>query len=51
MAKIGEQIIHKAFQILEANPEGLGYSELARQIGASDPSFNINPICSTPIAT
>jgi len=44
MAKIGERIIQKAFEILEANPEGLRYSELARQIAASDKSFKTNTI-------
>jgi hypothetical protein len=44
MAKIGERIIHKAFEILKANPEGLRYSELVRQVSASDSSFKTNTI-------
>lgn len=44
MAKIGQRIIDKAFEILEANPEGVRYSDLARQIAASDTSFNTNYI-------
>jgi hypothetical protein len=44
MAKIGERIISRAFQILEANPEGVYFSDLMRQIAASDPSFNPNYI-------
>jgi hypothetical protein len=44
MAKIGERIVEKALDVLEANPEGVRYSELVRQIGASDGSFNINTI-------
>jgi hypothetical protein len=44
MAKIGKRIIDKAFEVLEANPEGVRYSELVRQIAASDHSFNTNTI-------
>jgi len=44
MAKIGERIVNKAFEILDANPEGVRYSELVRQIAASDTSFNTNTI-------
>ncbi len=44
MAKIGERIINKAFEILEANPEGVRYSDLVRRIAASDGSFNSNYI-------
>ena len=44
MAKIGERIIQAAFKILDANPEGLRYSELVRQIVASDGSYNQNTI-------
>jgi len=44
MAKIGERIVQKAFELLEANPEGLRYSALVRQIAASDKSFNTNTI-------
>jgi len=44
MAKIGERIITKAFEILDANPEGLRYSELVRRIAAEDASFNTNTI-------
>jgi len=44
MAKIGERIIARAFEILEAKPEGLRFAEFARQIAASDASFNIRTI-------
>jgi len=44
VAKIGERIIDKAFEVLEADPEGVRYSELVRQIAASDPSFKVNTI-------
>lgn len=44
MAKIGKRIVDKAFGILDANPEGVRYSELVRQIAASDTSFKINTI-------
>jgi len=44
MAKIGERIIDKAFEILEANPEGVRYSELVRRVAASHRSFNTNTI-------
>jgi hypothetical protein len=44
MAKIWERIVSKAFEILEANPEGLRYSELVRRIAASDASFKNNTI-------
>jgi hypothetical protein len=44
MAKIGERIISKAFELLEANPQGIRFSELVRQIASSDTSFNTNTI-------
>ena len=44
MAKIGERILDKAFEILDANPDGVRYSDLIRLIAASDPSFNTNHI-------
>ena len=44
MAKIWERIVDKAFEALEMSPEGLRYSELVRQIGASDASFKTNTI-------
>jgi len=44
MAKIGERIVSKAFEILDANPEGVRYSELVRRVAASDRSFNRNHI-------
>jgi hypothetical protein len=44
MAKIGERITDKAFELLEANPEGVRYSELVREIGIADPSLNIASI-------
>jgi hypothetical protein len=36
MAKIGERIVSKAFEVLDANPEGVRFSELVRLIAASD---------------
>ncbi len=44
MAKIGERIINKAFEILETNPKGIRYSDLVRRVASSDPSFNTNYI-------
>ena len=44
MATIGECITEKAFEILEANPEGVRYSNLTRQIASLDGSFNSNTI-------
>jgi len=44
MAKIGERIIDKAFEVLEAKPEGVRFAEFARQIAALDTSFNIRTI-------
>lgn len=44
MTKIWERIVDKAFEALDLSPEGLRYSELVRQITASDPSFNVNTI-------
>ena len=40
MAKIGKRIIEEAFRVLEAYPEGVRYSDLVRQIMASDSTFN-----------
>ena len=44
MAKIGQRIIDKTFEILAANPEGVRYSELVRQIASADRSFNTGTI-------
>jgi len=44
MAKIRQRIIDKAFEILEANPEGVHFSDLVRQIAASDTGLNPNSI-------
>jgi hypothetical protein len=44
MPTIGERIIEKAFQVLEASPEGVRYSELVRRILALDETFNQNTI-------
>lgn len=44
MGKIGEQIVEKALELLQANPEGLRYSELVRRIAESDSSLNVNTI-------
>jgi hypothetical protein len=34
MAKIGQQIVDKAFEILEHKPEGVHHAELIRRIEA-----------------
>jgi hypothetical protein len=44
MANIGKRIIEVAFKILDANPEGVRYSELVRQVLASDDTFKENTI-------
>ncbi len=44
MAKIGQQIVDKAFEFLEANPEGLRFSELVRLIAASDRGWKYGTI-------
>ena len=44
MATIGEQIVEKAFEILEASPEGVRYSDLKRRIIEADHSFNSNTV-------
>src|SRR5262245_25472501 len=40
MAKSDERILNKAFEVLEAYPEGVRYSELVRQIASTDDSWN-----------
>jgi hypothetical protein len=42
MAKIWQRIVQRAFEILEANPQGVRFSDLLRQIAAADPSLNVN---------
>jgi hypothetical protein len=44
MTSIGKRITDAAMAILEANPEGVRYSELVRQVMASDGTFNQNTI-------
>ena len=44
MAKIGQQIIDAAFEVLEQNPEGVRYSELVRRVGDAEKSFKTNTI-------
>lgn len=44
MSTIGEQITAKALEILTANPEGLRYAELVREISAVNGSFKKNTI-------
>ncbi|OHB68756.1 MAG: hypothetical protein A2V70_01860 [Planctomycetes bacterium RBG_13_63_9] len=44
MTKIGKRIIDRAFEVLEANPEGVRYSELVRKVSESDGSLNTNTI-------
>jgi hypothetical protein len=47
MPSISERIIEKAFELLDASPEGLRYSDLVRMIGESDGSFNVNTVGGT----
>ena len=42
--KVTERIKAKAFEFLEAHPDGLRYSELRAKIQAADPNFNSNTI-------
>lgn len=44
MATIGQRIDEKAIAILEANPEGLRYSDVARRIVEGDSSLNANHV-------
>jgi hypothetical protein len=44
MATIGERIAEKAFAALEAEPEGLRYSELVRRVMELDSSFKRNTV-------
>lgn len=44
---IGERITEKAFEILEAEPEGVRYSDLVRRVGEADESFKQNTIHGT----
>ncbi len=44
MATIGERIVEKAFEILDASPEGVRYSDLIRHIIEADSSFNRNTV-------
>jgi hypothetical protein len=44
MATIGERIVEKAFEILDASPEGVRYSDIVRRIIEADPSFNRNTV-------
>lgn len=44
MAKVGEQIVARAFDVLEKAPEGLRYSELNRRIVGTDQGFNSNTV-------
>ena len=43
MATIGHRIIASAFEILENCPDGVRYSELVRQVAATDPSSSSTP--------
>lgn len=38
--KVTQRINEKVFELLEQHPEGLSWSELRREIEASDPSFH-----------
>jgi hypothetical protein len=44
MPTIGEQIVEKAFEILESTPEGLRYSDLVRRILLLNGSFKQNTV-------
>jgi hypothetical protein len=44
MATIGERITGKAFEVLDASPEGLRYSDLVRSVMERDPSFKLNTV-------
>lgn len=48
MATIGERIVERAFEILDASPEGVRYSDLIRHIIEADPSFNHNTVGGIP---
>ncbi len=44
MPTIGERIVEKAFEVLEASPEGVRYSELVREVQNLDGSFKQNTV-------
>lgn len=44
MPTIGERIIGRAFEVLDASPEGVRYSELVRRILELDGTFNQNTV-------
>jgi hypothetical protein len=44
MPTIGERIIAVAFEVLDANPEGLRYSDLVRRVLERDGSFKPNTV-------
>ena len=44
MAKIGDQVVRRAFEVLEATPDGVRYSDLVRRVVALDGSFKTNTV-------
>jgi hypothetical protein len=44
MTTIGERIVNKAFEALEASPEGLRYTDLVRRVLELDGSFKSNTV-------
>jgi hypothetical protein len=44
MATIGERIVEKAIEVLDATPEGLRYSDLVRRVIELDGSFKPNTV-------
>ena len=47
MATIGERIAEKAFELLDATPKGIQYSELVRRVTEQDRTFNQNSVRGT----
>jgi hypothetical protein len=44
MAKIGDQIVQRAFEVLTAKPEGVRYAELVRGVLNLDGTFKVNTV-------
>lgn len=47
MAAIGKRITEKAFEVLDAMPEGVRYSDLVRRIMGMDGTFKQNTVHGT----
>src|SRR3990172_9650802 len=47
MSTIGERITEKAFEVLDATPEGVRYSDLVRRVIGLDGSFKTNTVHGT----